>query len=189
MSYEELRREFEDAVFRRKMKERLENSCCNCGSEENIEYHHIVPLALGGSNNMTNIVPICHRCHKAAHHGRHISEYADKSNSGRKPKAPIEKSAKVFDMFIGGEIGTRKCKQLLGYSERTQIINRKEFVKYLKFKGIRKVRNNIDVGATVRNNGIHDGDVVGYIEYLDGRVEEMHYKDTGANNVEYKRRT
>lgn len=47
--------------------------CCNCYSYEgnNIIFHHIVPVSLGGTNNLTNIVPICERCHNLIHHQYH----------------------------------------------------------------------------------------------------------------------
>ena len=32
----------------KQIKQSVGNVCCNCGTDKNIEYHHIVPLALGG---------------------------------------------------------------------------------------------------------------------------------------------
>lgn len=43
------------------------NICCNCGDNRNIEFHHIVPLSLGGKDILTNIVPLCNRCHNLIH--------------------------------------------------------------------------------------------------------------------------
>ena len=47
--------------------------CCNCYSYEgnNIIFHHIVPLSLGGTNNIANIVPLCEKCHNLIHHQCH----------------------------------------------------------------------------------------------------------------------
>ena len=44
--------------------------CCNCGenNEENITFHHVIPLSLGGKDILTNIVPLCHNCHMLLHH-------------------------------------------------------------------------------------------------------------------------
>lgn len=41
--------------------------CANCGSEENIHIHHIVPLSQGGGNRESNLVFLCAECHKKAH--------------------------------------------------------------------------------------------------------------------------
>ena len=43
--------------------------CCNCQREcgEKIIFHHIVPLALGGTNNSTNIAPVCEKCDGLIH--------------------------------------------------------------------------------------------------------------------------
>ncbi|WP_281513479.1 HNH endonuclease [Bacteroides acidifaciens] len=172
----------------KEIKDRKGYICYNCGSREDIEYHHIVPLFLGGNDVETNIVPLCHKCHKAAHCGRHMSHYVDSSNSGRKPKATAEKDSKVFDMFINGEIGNKKCCELLGYSSRTPIKSRSSFKEYLHSKGISSIKNMVDFVATTRSGGLCEGVNVGEIEYANGNRAPIIYKDTGANDVEYKPR-
>lgn len=188
MTYEELKTEFDNPTFRRVVKEAHPMICSNCGADENIEYHHIVPLKLGGTNRLTNIIPLCYRCHKAAHHGRHIMHYAKAISPGRKSKCNSEKHFEIFDMFIGGEIGNRKCLELLGYSSRSVIKDRPEFKRYMDSKGIARVRNLIDALSTNRRKPLNDGDIVGEIEYLDGTKSKMIFKDTGANDIEYRKR-
>jgi len=43
------------------LKELKGTICCNCGIDYNNEimFHHIVPLSFGGTDKITNIVPIC----------------------------------------------------------------------------------------------------------------------------------
>ena len=41
--------------------------CFECGSENNIHYHHVVPKSLGG----TNTIPLCDICHGKVH-GEHM---------------------------------------------------------------------------------------------------------------------
>lgn len=188
MTYEELRIEFDNPVFRKRVKSAYLNKCANCGSIETIEYHHIVPLFLGGTNNISNIIPLCHKCHAAAHRGRHVSKYASSFNAGRKSTCKIDKDAKIFDMFIRGEIGNKKCTDLLGYSKRSPVKDRPEFKRYLKQKGISKVRNLVDVAFTTRKDGVKDGDIVGEVVYEDGTIVKMKYMDTGANDIDYRRR-
>ena len=43
--------------------------CANCGSTEDLVYHHIVPISLGGTDNMENMVCLCGTCHDLIHYG------------------------------------------------------------------------------------------------------------------------
>jgi len=37
--------------------------CVRCGSHSRLQVHHRVPLRDGGSNELTNLLLLCHRCH------------------------------------------------------------------------------------------------------------------------------
>lgn len=50
-------------------KQQIGIVCANCHSSENLQYHHIVPIALGGSNLLSNFVCLCYDCHKTIHTG------------------------------------------------------------------------------------------------------------------------
>lgn len=41
--------------------------CGNCGSKEGLHVHHIVPLSLGGTNEMGNLRTLCKNCHARLH--------------------------------------------------------------------------------------------------------------------------
>lgn len=73
-----LRQETTCTNFRKKLREELGEECYNCGSKEGIEYHHVVPISVGGTNNIKNFVPLCSKCHIAAHTGRNIKELKTK---------------------------------------------------------------------------------------------------------------
>lgn len=45
----------------------MENKCINCGATENLELHHVVPLALGGNDIESNKVYLCVKCHCLIH--------------------------------------------------------------------------------------------------------------------------
>lgn len=49
------------------MKEALPKRCCNCGSTDNLTYHHIVPIIMGGNNIVSNIAVLCGKCHGLVH--------------------------------------------------------------------------------------------------------------------------
>lgn len=181
-----LRSETTNPAFRRKIKEEHGNTCANCGSGENIEYHHIVPIFLGGTNKISNIIPLCHKCHQAAHKGRNVSRYKNKSNpGGRKTNKTDDDAYRIFDMYTNGEIGNRKAQELFGYSSRTHVAQLAQFKRYMELKGISEVHNIIDVTATVSSERFKNGCKVRYIVYKDGRRENITYKDTGMNDVKY----
>ena len=42
--------------------------CATCGTATDIELHHIIPLAAGGTNDYFNLIYLCHACHMELHH-------------------------------------------------------------------------------------------------------------------------
>ena len=38
--------------------------CCSCGSRENLEVDHIIPLAKGGANDLSNLQTLCSVCNR-----------------------------------------------------------------------------------------------------------------------------
>lgn len=98
----------------------LGKQCANCKTCENIEYHHIVPLKLGGTNNISNIVPLCHACHEAAHQGRHMLNYRDNPKAGGRPNKVVltEETEMIFWRFYKQEIGAKEMFSLLGVKHK-----------------------------------------------------------------------
>jgi HNH endonuclease len=52
-------REVQTAVWRRD-----QGVCCNCGSNESLEFDHIIPLAMGGGNTERNLQLLCEDCNR-----------------------------------------------------------------------------------------------------------------------------
>jgi holliday junction DNA helicase RuvB len=50
---------------RREVWRRDQGKCVTCGSRENLEYDHIIPLARGGSNTARNIELLCEACNRS----------------------------------------------------------------------------------------------------------------------------
>jgi len=168
--YKKLRDEWASGGLVRSMAEKtLGKVCYNCGSDECIELHHVVPLKLGGTNNLSNIVVLCHRCHCAAHNGRHISEYQNKEISGRPHNVEVEELDKALNEYVNGQIGTTECKARMGLSRKSKIGDMSYYKRFKKDRGIKAVKNNIDIIINKRGK-VSTGDEVGFVEYEDGRV-------------------
>lgn len=162
-------------------------SCANCGSTDHVQYHHIVPLCLGGTNAITNIVPLCSKCHRAVHTGRPIQAFADhSSDAGRPPKCNDEDAFHALDLLLDGQIGNRKCKKLMGLSARTEPVNTSQYKRWSSARGIAKVKNTIDVAATISPFSLMEGKVVGWYELSDGERHDITFHDTGINDVVYR---
>jgi len=44
--------------------DKYDNKCLQCGSSENLEADHVIPIAKGGSNSIENIQPLCRSCNR-----------------------------------------------------------------------------------------------------------------------------
>lgn len=49
------------------LKKTFGKKCLNCGSEQNIQWDHIVPLAKGGEHTIKNLQPLCGHCNYVKH--------------------------------------------------------------------------------------------------------------------------
>ena len=53
------------AEVRREVWRRDQGQCARCGSRENLEYDHIIPVSRGGSNTARNIELLCESCNRS----------------------------------------------------------------------------------------------------------------------------
>ena len=50
---------------KREVWRRDQGKCSKCGSRENLEYDHIIPVSKGGSNTVRNIELLCQNCNRS----------------------------------------------------------------------------------------------------------------------------
>lgn len=94
--------------------------CCNCNNDvgNNIIFHHIIPLSIGGNNIDSNIVPLCSNCHYKIHN---ISKNNGQLSHSELTKIGIEK-ARARGSQIGRKKGI-KCETKKSKEKKNQIYN------------------------------------------------------------------
>lgn len=127
--------------FRRKQLIKQKGTVCyNChkNEENNIMFHHIIPVAIGGTENDSNIVPLCQDCHNKLHtienknntlsHSALIKRGLEKAKKngvqiGRIPitvnDLPIEFKEKYYPLIKSKKITITKASQMLNMSRTT----------------------------------------------------------------------
>lgn len=125
--FKDMKNEYNRATFRNILEKTLEPICVNCGSTEKLSFHHIVPLSLGGTNNISNIVRLCPTCHDKAHIGYGdikkigIFKAMQRDNMGRKKLVEFnDYTISVLHRYFKCEIGTLEAKSLLGMSPKNR---------------------------------------------------------------------
>lgn len=144
MDYKERRIEYNRKSFKKYLKNNLPKVCCNCGSDIDIQYHHIVPLRLGGTNKVTNIVPLCRICHSVAHGSINIRKICMPNETGRKKVQPPEDYEEILWDYLKGEIGKSECQRLLNITGKSKLTDKWYFKEFLKKEHIKHYRNNVD---------------------------------------------
>ena len=151
-SYEELRQEFAKDSFRKMLKDKLGDKCANCGSEDLVEYHHVVPLVHGGTNNLGNIVPLCHECHLKAHdkhsHGDAYKKAKADGRVGRKHKMSYEECLPFLEAYFSNKIGSSEFKEKCKFKPGTKMCNIGYVKRYKKEHSIGHFYNNVDLLAS-----------------------------------------
>lgn len=131
-----LRNEFNRMRNKGILAEECGTVCVGCGAMDGIAYHHIVPLAVGGDNRISNIVPLCECCHGKVH-GTNMTCLRRLSTKAGRPKAKKPKDAdKIITEYIKCKISMKEAKERLGLSKGTKITDLWYYKAYLERAGI-----------------------------------------------------
>ena len=172
-----LRKEHNIRVQNKFYEKTLGKKCVNCGSTVAIEYHHIVPLCMGGTNKITNIAPVCNRCHKAIHGEKDYREY---KLTLRNNNDAVSKKMEIYDKDIQNYINCKITKEAL--VETLGVKNAPSHSKYyrafLEAHGIKTVVNKVDSMIKKLEYPPPVNTIIGYIVYKSGRVENIYYSNT-----------
>lgn len=172
---EELRKEHNKRVADGTYREQLGCACVNCGSIQQIEYHHIVPLCMGGTNRLTNIAPVCKKCHVAIHGEAEYRKFAYQKACNR-PKVKLEDYEDILWQYADCKIDLGSTKSILGLSPKTGLTGKKIYKQFLKKHGMIRIINN--VGRLMKDCDWppSKGKIVGYIIYEGGITKEIRYE-------------
>lgn len=168
--------------------------CISCGGTP-IEWHHVVPIEVGGKDVMSNILPVCSVCHKLIHYGENFRlKRLEKARSliksnGRHRSVP-DNYKELLNDYVFCRIGKKELSKRWGVTvtsrknpdkqipvDMVRLTGKSWYRDYLKELGIEKVENHVDFLTNLRSARtiIKDGEYVGTITYRDGRVEELYH--------------
>jgi hypothetical protein len=90
------------------LKKEKGQKCCNCNSSDSIQYHHIIPLAIGGNDILTNIVPLCEKCHLLIHNKNKTNKLVSHSELTKRGLEKARKEGKQIGLKKGTKLTTDK---------------------------------------------------------------------------------
>lgn len=68
-------------LIKKQIKEDANFKCRICGSSENLQVHHKIPIKNGGTNIKENLILLCKSCHQKLHQFSFKEEYKPSSNN------------------------------------------------------------------------------------------------------------
>lgn len=170
--------------------------CISCDRTD-ITWHHVVPVEIGGADRISNIVPLCKDCHMNVHLQKSMLERmkngrAKTGNFGGRKRSVPENYKDLLNDYVHCRIGKKGLAERWGVTvtsrkdptkkigvDMVRLTGKSWYRDYLKELGIEKVENHVDYLTSSRSarTYIRDGEYVGTITYLDGRVEDL-YKNS-----------
>ena len=166
-----LRKEHNERVSTGVYRELLGSKCVNCGAEKEIEYHHIVPICVGGTNKLSNIAPVCYRCHRAIHGEKDYRQYRAKEKRERNTSYDAD-----IALYVSCKMGKQALKSILEMPKRGTLSQNTYYKNYLSSHGISRVINKMDEMIEDCDWPPAKGREIGYILYANGKVETIFYE-------------
>ena len=173
----EKRKQSGRAEFRQQIIEQCGSVCVNCGSDRDVEYHHIVPLSNGGSIRAGNVVALCSICHLKAHGKLKYRNVwsRDKEIALKKPDGADADIAN----FLQGAMSKGDICRKWGLGQETTLHRIDFFRKYLVQHNIVSYKNFVELRKNHRANAANNDEESNYLASVvicgDG-TEERYYR-------------
>ena len=159
-------------------KEEIGLQCCNCGSTSDLQYHHIIPIAIGGKDINSNMCCLCYSCHYKLHHNGNkakINNYSELIKTGQaKAKAngkltgqqgniitiikndgsKYEGTAKQLSEIFKRDKRTIELWAKVGIFEgaKKKLNIQKVYYSKIKHPHTKNIKNTIDINIKIHNN-------------------------------------
>lgn len=173
----EKRKQSGHTALRQQVVEHCGTACANCGSSQEVEYHHIVPLSNGGTNRVSNFVALCPICHLKAH-----GKLKYRNVWSREHVINMEKpdgANDVIEKYLHGELSKSDVCQKWGAPQDKPLYYIDFFRVYLERHGIISYQNFVELKKNHRANTLMDGEERTYlaaIVILFYGTEERYYR-------------
>ena len=125
---------------KRKISECWNYQCAICGRNDYLEFHHLIPVSEGGTDDYDNIILLCACCH-AAVHGRTYNP--QKPNC--RTSIDYETAKPILAAYFANKIGSRETKEKLNLSQKTHLTESTLYKRYKREHNITKFYNNVDL--------------------------------------------
>jgi hypothetical protein len=105
--------------------------CVACGRDHDLNHHHLVPRAAGGSDDESNLITLCRECHGKVHDVAYGLDHAELIRSGMakarangtksgqpigRPRIPEKVRQDIRDAYAQGGVGMRTLAKRFGVS-------------------------------------------------------------------------
>lgn len=105
-------------IIRSDIESQLKPECVNCGSIQDLYLHHIVPLVMGGTNRIGNIVWLCGACHSKVHN----HDLTDIKNLIKQGKKHLREQGKWSSGIVPFGYTTNKHREIIIDENEAQIV-------------------------------------------------------------------
>ncbi|MNC15660.1 HNH endonuclease [compost metagenome] len=115
-------------------------TCCDCGTKEDLEIHHILPISQGGKNIIENLKTVCCSCHDSNYNDVHYP----KDKGVIIPFKEREKSRYGIDKNRFSQIlmtfPNEMVEEIEAFWHDEKIKNRSEAIRELVVRGLQKYK-------------------------------------------------
>lgn len=137
-----------------------EKVCANCGSKDNVVFHHIVPVIAGGSDRITNIVPLCTKCHYKAHYYYKYRSAPKQCGTGRKRIGLSDEQMFILHDVLHGYLPSKSLAESIGQKHLNKSRIRREMEEF----GYSDFSNKL--GAILAVSGrVDKGHEIGWVQH------------------------